>query len=58
MTIIMGSCDFPLKSFAEVFWVLWFFGVNLKIKPRDCLQSEVSQKEKDRYHIISLICGI
>ena len=27
--------------------------------PRDYLtQSEVSQKEKDKYHMISLICGI
>ena len=25
---------------------------------RDSILSEVSQKEKDKYHMISLICGI
>ena len=26
--------------------------------PRDYILSEVSQKEKDKYHMILLICGI
>jgi len=26
--------------------------------PRDIMLSEISQTEKDRYYIISLICGI
>ena len=26
--------------------------------PRDIILSEVSQTEKDKYHMISLICGI
>ena len=27
-------------------------------RPRDIIPSEVSQTEKDKYHMISLICGI
>ena len=26
--------------------------------PSDCILSEVSQTQKDKYHMISLICGI
>ena len=26
--------------------------------PRECLQSEVSQKEKNKYHTLMHICGI
>ena len=26
--------------------------------PRDCIQNEVSQKEKDKYRILTHICGI
>jgi len=54
--IMLYSClptFFPLKSFPSI---MPFAGTQVDLEI--VILSEVSQKEKDKYHMISLLCGI
>ena len=55
------SVDEWIKQLWEIYTVEYYSAIKKKILPFETVWmdlSEISQSEKDKYHMISLICGI